>query len=68
MRVQVETPFHSFSGRVVNLIDGDDVEGTFKMVDDDDGATLIVHGWRCDVTVIPACAGIKARHPLSNMP
>jgi len=60
MRVQIDTPYHSFAGRVVDLIDGDDLEGTFKLIDDDGGEQLVIYGWRCRVTILPACEQIGA--------
>lgn len=61
MRVNVETLTHTMTGRVLNLIDGEDVfDGVFVMVDEDDGTRLKVHGYNCDVEIIPACAAIGA--------
>lgn len=57
MRVMVETPFHSFTGRTVEGV-YDDLDGTFIMICDDDGERLKVNGWQCDITIIPACESI----------
>jgi hypothetical protein len=64
MRVQVDTPLQSITGRLIDLVGSScDVEGVFKLADDDDGAVLLVYGWRCQVTIIPACAAIGEMVP-----
>lgn len=66
MRVFIETPTHSFTGKVVKGDEFEEFEGFFVIIDDDDGARLRVNGATCDVTILPACGqigiGMEPKH------